>query len=173
MKQANMVMDSCGTEWDVVRKVIASAYFSNAARLKGLGEYVNVRTGMPCHLHPTSALYGLGFTPDYIVYHELVMTTREFMHCVTAVDAEWLAELGPALFAVKRDFGSRCDTRRHDREDAARMEAELAKAQDAIAARARDEDAKWRASVSRHSKIATPGRYEPGTPRRTPFHSGI
>ena len=31
---------------------------------------------MPCHLHPTSALYGMGFTPDYIVYHELVMTTK-------------------------------------------------------------------------------------------------
>lgn len=30
-------------------------------------------------MHPTSALYGLGFTPDYIVYHELVMTTKEYM----------------------------------------------------------------------------------------------
>ena len=31
---------------------------------------------MPCHLHPTSSLYGMGFTPDYIIYHELVMTTK-------------------------------------------------------------------------------------------------
>ena len=31
---------------------------------------------MPCHLHPTSALYGMGYTPDYIVYHELVMTSK-------------------------------------------------------------------------------------------------
>ena len=44
--------------------------------LKGIGEYVNMRTGMPCHLHPTSALFGMGFTPDYIVYHELVMTSK-------------------------------------------------------------------------------------------------
>ena len=35
-----------------------------------------MRTGMPCHLHPTSALFGMGYTPDYIVYHELVMTTK-------------------------------------------------------------------------------------------------
>jgi hypothetical protein len=27
---------------------------------------------MPAHMHPTSALYGLGYTPDYVVYHELV-----------------------------------------------------------------------------------------------------
>ncbi|XP_020959361.1 pre-mRNA-splicing factor ATP-dependent RNA helicase DEAH7-like [Arachis ipaensis] len=45
---------------DIVRKAICSAYFHNAARLKGVGEYVNCRTGMPCHLHPSSALYGMG-----------------------------------------------------------------------------------------------------------------
>ena len=57
--------------------------------------------GMPCFLHPTSALYGLGYTPDYIVYHELVYTTKEYMQCVTAVDPEWLAELGPQFFSIK------------------------------------------------------------------------
>ncbi len=129
---------SCGTEWDIVRKCVCSAYFHQAARLKvctcmclmtsqlivkrflwillsprkyvlysttrncahcgvvmilphrniimlpntsycylqGIGEYVNSRTGMPCHLHPTSALYGMGITPDYVVYHELIMTTK-------------------------------------------------------------------------------------------------
>lgn len=36
-------------------------------RLKGIGEYVNVRTGIPCFLHPTSALFGMGFMPDYVV----------------------------------------------------------------------------------------------------------
>ena len=35
-----------------------------------------MRSGMPCHLHPTSALFGMGYTPDYIVYHELVMTSK-------------------------------------------------------------------------------------------------
>lgn len=47
--------------------------------MKGIGEYLNARTGMPCHLHPSSALYGLGYTPDYVVYHELVMTSKEYM----------------------------------------------------------------------------------------------
>ena len=30
--------------------------------------------GIPCHLHPSSSLFGLGYTPDYVVYHELIMT---------------------------------------------------------------------------------------------------
>ena len=94
MKMEKMQYVSCGTDWDVVRKCICSAYFHQAARVKGIGEYVNCRTGMPCHLHPTSALYGLGYTPDYIVYHELVMTSKEYMQCVTAVDPFWLAEMG-------------------------------------------------------------------------------
>lgn len=92
---------SSGSDWDIVRKCICSAYFHNAARLKGLGEYVNLRTGIPCFLHPTSALYGMGFTPEYVVYHELIMTSKEYMQCVTAVDGEWLAELGPMFYAVK------------------------------------------------------------------------
>ena len=59
-----------------MRKAICSAYFHNAAKLKGIGEYVNCRSGIPCFLHPSSALYGLGYTPDYIAYHELVYTTK-------------------------------------------------------------------------------------------------
>ena len=35
---------------------------------------------------------------DYVVYHELIMTSKEYMQCVTAVDAEWLAELGPMFY---------------------------------------------------------------------------
>jgi pre-mRNA-splicing factor ATP-dependent RNA helicase DHX38/PRP16 len=88
-------------DWDVVRKTICSGYFHNASKIKGIGEYVNLRNGIPCVLHPSSAIYGLGFTPDYVVYHELVMTSKEYMQCVTAVDPHWLAEMGPMFFSVK------------------------------------------------------------------------
>ncbi|KAK2722188.1 hypothetical protein QYM36_002668 [Artemia franciscana] len=104
MEQQKIPIVSCGTEWDIIRKCICSAYFHQAARLKGLGEYVNCRTGMPCHLHPTSALFGMGYTPDYVVYHELVMTAKEYMQNVTAVDGQWLAELGPMFYSVKVRF---------------------------------------------------------------------
>lgn len=101
MKQTRVQCNTCSQEWDVVRTAICSAYFHNAARIKSIGEYQNCRSGMPCHLHPSSALYGLGYTPDYIVYHELVMTSKEYMQCVTAVEPQWLAELGPMFFSIK------------------------------------------------------------------------
>jgi pre-mRNA-splicing factor ATP-dependent RNA helicase DHX38/PRP16 len=86
MKLLKMRISSCGSDWDIIRKCICSAYFHQSAKQKGIAEYVNMRTGMPCHLHPTSALYGRGFTPEYIVYHELLLTSKEYMQCVTAVD---------------------------------------------------------------------------------------
>ena len=67
----------------------------------GIGEYINMLTGIPSNLHPSSALFGLGYTPDYVVYHELILTTKEYMSCVTAVEGEWLAELGPMFFSIK------------------------------------------------------------------------
>lgn len=70
MKTQKLGVISCGTDWDVIRKCICAGYFHQAAKVKGIGEYMNIRTGLPCMLHPTSALSGLGYLPDYVVYHE-------------------------------------------------------------------------------------------------------
>ncbi|WOL06217.1 pre-mRNA-splicing factor ATP-dependent RNA helicase DEAH7 [Canna indica] len=125
LKTLKIPLTSCGLDWDVVRKAICSAYFHNAARLKGVGEYVNCRNGMPCHLHPSSALYGLGYTPDYVVYHELVLTTKEYMQCVTAVEPYWLAELGPMFFSVKESDTSMLEHKKKQKEEKTAMEEEM------------------------------------------------
>lgn len=172
MEQQKMTIISCGTEWDIIRKCICSAYFHQAARLKGIGEYVNCRTGMPCHLHPTSALFGMGFTPDYVVYHELVMTSKEYMQCVTAVDGQWLAELGPMFYSIKESAKSRQERRKMAKQNQNQMEEEMALAQEQL--KQRKEEQKSRANISvRKNQIATPGRLEPGTPRRTPSRFGL
>ncbi len=45
MKMQKMAIISGGTDFDVIRKAIASGYFHQAARVKGIGEFVNIRTG--------------------------------------------------------------------------------------------------------------------------------
>ncbi|KAL0957642.1 hypothetical protein HGRIS_001424 [Hohenbuehelia grisea] len=87
MKFQKMEIISVGTNYDVVRKAITAGCFHQAARVKGIGEFVNIRSGLPTHLHPTSALYGLGYTPTYVIYHELILTSKEYMTQVTAIDA--------------------------------------------------------------------------------------
>ncbi|KAG8244815.1 Pre-mRNA-splicing factor ATP-dependent RNA helicase PRP16 [Homalodisca vitripennis] len=173
--QQKIEVVSCGTDWDIIRKCICSAYFHQAARLKGIGEYVNCRTGMPCHLHPTSALFGMGFTPDYVVYHELIMTAKEYMQCVTAVDGHWLAELGPMFFSVKETGRSGSAKRRRALEHLHHMEGQMKAAQEEMRARQEETERRNMASV-RKSEIITPGVREPGTPatpRRTPARLGL
>lgn len=86
MKVQKMDLISCGTDWDLIRKCICSGYYHQAAKVKGIGEYINLRTSVTVQLHPTSSLYGLGYLPDYVVYHELILTSKEYMSTVTAVD---------------------------------------------------------------------------------------
>ncbi|RWS29821.1 pre-mRNA-splicing factor ATP-dependent RNA helicase PRP16-like protein [Leptotrombidium deliense] len=174
MDSEKLKIVSSGNEWDCIRKCICSAYFHQGARLKGIGEYVNCRTGMPCHLHPTSSLYGMGFTPDYVVYHELLMTTKEYMQCVTAVDGTWLAELGPMFYSVKESGKSRLERKKAMRSHEVAMEKEMAIAQEQILKQKMEMEAKETLS-SKKSSIVTPGFKKPnGTaPRRVPSRFGL
>ncbi|XP_017025155.1 pre-mRNA-splicing factor ATP-dependent RNA helicase PRP16 [Drosophila kikkawai] len=169
MTQQNIPVKSCGTDWDVVRKCICSAYFYQAARLKGIGEYVNLRTGMPCHLHPTSALYGLGTTPEYVVYHELIMTAKEYMQCATAVDGYWLAELGPMFFSVKESGRSGREKKKQAAEHLKEMEEQMLQAQHEMEER-KQQVAQREEQLAAKQEIATPGN---ATPRRTPARIGL
>jgi pre-mRNA-splicing factor ATP-dependent RNA helicase DHX38/PRP16 len=111
MEKQKMSLVSCGTDWDVIRKCICSGYYHQAAKVKGIGEYINLRTSVTIQLHPTSALYGLGYLPDYVVYHELILTSKEYMSCVTSVDPHWLADLGAVFYSIKEKGYSKRDKR--------------------------------------------------------------
>ncbi|KAF1832960.1 P-loop containing nucleoside triphosphate hydrolase protein [Decorospora gaudefroyi] len=130
MTQQKMNLVSCGTDWDVLRKCICSGYYHQAAKVKGIGEYINLRTSVTIQLHPTSALYGLGYLPDYVVYHELILTSREYMSCVTSVDPHWLADLGAVFYSVKEKGYSARDRRVIEIEFNRKAELEASMARD-------------------------------------------
>ncbi|KAI3329390.1 P-loop containing nucleoside triphosphate hydrolase protein [Xylariaceae sp. AK1471] len=130
MKMQKMQMISCGTDWDIIRKCICSGYYHQAAKVKGIGEYINLRTSVTVQLHPTSALYGLGFLPDYVVYHELILTSKEYMSTVTSVDPHWLAELGGVFYSVKEKGYSAREKRITETEFNRKIEIEAKMAED-------------------------------------------
>ncbi|KAL7551372.1 hypothetical protein ACHAWF_014571 [Thalassiosira exigua] len=170
MKQQRLDPVSCGGSWDVIRKAICSAYFYNSSKIKGIGEYTNMLSGIPSALHPSSALFGLGYTPDYVCYHELISTTKEYMSCVTAVEGEWLAELGPMFFSIKESYESALKRRQRERADAAEMEREMRKKEVEEEERQKQEKEKSvarssSASSMRRSVVATPGRPANATPK--------
>ncbi|KAG7114045.1 Pre-mRNA-splicing factor ATP-dependent RNA helicase prp16 like protein [Verticillium longisporum] len=121
MKMQKMQMLSCGMDWDVIRKCICSGYYHQAAKYKGSGEYINLRTNLGVQLHPTSALYA-GHPPDYIVYHELILTSKVYVSTVTAVDPHWLADLGGVFYSVKEKGYSMRDKRITETEFNRKME---------------------------------------------------
>lgn len=43
--QHNIKLESADQNLDQVRKAVCSGYFINAAKIKGIGDYVNLRTG--------------------------------------------------------------------------------------------------------------------------------
>jgi pre-mRNA-splicing factor ATP-dependent RNA helicase DHX38/PRP16 len=175
MKQQKLEPKSCGGSWDAVRKSICSAYFYNSSKIKGIGEYINMLSGIPSALHPSSALFGLGYTPDFVCYHELISTSKEFMSCVTAVEGEWLAELGPMFFSIKDSFETTLRRRQEKKVEQAKMEKELVEKekaskeeQDSIE---RSRQGSLTASRNRYA-VATPGRKSSSTPRFMPKSRG-
>ena len=172
VKTLRMRVSSCGTDWDVVRKCICAAYFHQSARAKGAGEFTNLLFGTPCHLHPTSSLYGMGYQPDYVVYHELTLTTKEYMRTVTAVDPQWLAELGPMFFSITESWKTRTMRKKQEELKKAAMDKEYQE----IRERKEREQSARRQTPSSVGRIATPGLREKGTPSRpksTPRRFGL
>ncbi len=50
------------------------------------------------YIHPSSALFNRN--PEWCIYHELILTTREYCHNVTAIEPKWLVEVAPQFFKV-------------------------------------------------------------------------
>jgi pre-mRNA-splicing factor ATP-dependent RNA helicase DHX38/PRP16 len=170
LKFQKMDSISAGTDFDIIRKAICAGYFHQAARVKGIGEFVNIRSGLPTHLHPTSALSGLGYTPSYVIYHELILTSKEYMTQVSAVDPYWLAELGSVFYSVReKNFDGSGVRRQADREFSkrAQLETEMAKQREETARKVEEEALAAKTAGVTLSRIAVPG-----TPRSVGIGSG-
>ena len=46
--------------------------------------------------------------PKWVVYHELVQTSKEFMRTVSAINPKWLIEIAPHYYS-KRDVDDLAD----------------------------------------------------------------
>lgn len=84
---------------DGLRKAVLSGYFYNTAKLQGSGEYRTVKSPQTVHAHPSSAL--AKEPPRWVVFHELVFTTKEYMRTVTEILPEWLVEIAPHYYQKK------------------------------------------------------------------------
>uniref|UniRef100_UPI0037E728E7 ATP-dependent RNA helicase DHX8-like n=1 Tax=Semicossyphus pulcher TaxID=241346 RepID=UPI0037E728E7 len=104
-KQMLSIMDrhkldviTCGKASMRVQKAICSGFFRNAARKHPHDGYRTLIDQQVVYLHPSSTLFNR--QPEWLVYHELVLTTKEYMREVTTIDPRWLVEFAPAFYRV-------------------------------------------------------------------------
>lgn len=79
-----------------VQKAICSGFFRNAAKKDPQEGYRTLVDSQVVYIHPSSALFNR--QPEWVIYHELVQTTKEYMREVTTIDPKWLVEYAPAFF---------------------------------------------------------------------------
>ena len=63
--------------------------------------YRTVRGDLPVYLHPSSFLTSITSRdklPSFVVFMELLVTTKQYIHNVTTIDGSWLTELCPNFF---------------------------------------------------------------------------
>lgn len=82
----------------IVRALVRS-YFHHAAQRQPDGSYRTLRSNQPLHLHPSSVLFAA--PPEWLIYHEVLLTAEHFMRECTAIDPQWLPELAPHFYAMK------------------------------------------------------------------------
>lgn len=96
----NIPFNSCGKETANIRQTLARGLFMNAAELQPEGTYQTVSHRQPVAIHPTSSLFGL--KPQFVVYNELVHTSKCYMRDVCCVDPSWLRDAAPNYFKEHR-----------------------------------------------------------------------
>jgi pre-mRNA-splicing factor ATP-dependent RNA helicase DHX16 len=58
-----------------------------------------VKNPQTVHVHPSSGLAEA--LPRWVVYHELVLTTKEYMRVVSEIKPEWLVDIAPHYYSRK------------------------------------------------------------------------
>ena len=87
---------SCAKAWTRVQKAICSGFFRNTAKKDPQEGYRTLVDSQIVSIHPSSSLFHR--QPEWVVYHEVVQTTKEYMREVTSIDPKWLVEYAPAFF---------------------------------------------------------------------------
>ena len=102
-KQLLTIMDrykldlvSAGANLTRVRRAVLSGFFYHTCKKDPTEGYKTLVENQVVYVHPSSSLHQR--QPEWVVYHELVLTTKEYMREVTLIEPRWLVELAPRFF---------------------------------------------------------------------------
>lgn len=82
-----------------IRKCLVSGYFMQVAHLEKSGHYLTIKDNQVVALHPSTCLT---HKPEWVLYNEFVLTSKNFVRTVTQVRGEWLVELASSYYDVSQ-----------------------------------------------------------------------
>ncbi|XP_019153237.1 PREDICTED: pre-mRNA-splicing factor ATP-dependent RNA helicase DEAH1-like isoform X3 [Ipomoea nil] len=99
LERVEIELTSNLNDLEPIKKCITSGFFPHSAKLQKNGSYRTVKHPQTVHIHPSSGLAQV--LPRWVVYHELVLTSKEYMRQVTELKPEWLVEIAPHYYQLK------------------------------------------------------------------------
>ncbi|KOM39382.1 hypothetical protein LR48_Vigan03g276400 [Vigna angularis] len=98
---ARFNLKQCSTDFNSrdyyvnIRKAMLAGYFMQVAHLERTGHYLTVKDNQVVHLHPSNCL---DHKPEWVIYNEYVLTSRNFIRTVTDIRGEWLVDVAPHYY---------------------------------------------------------------------------
>lgn len=91
-------------------KSLIEGFFAQVAHLETNGYYITVKDNQYVFIHPSSVL--VDTKPKWVLYNEFVLTSKNYIRTLTAIEARMMLEIAPdyfnldsmALYAYKRDL---------------------------------------------------------------------
>lgn len=84
-----------------IRKALTAGLFMQVAFRQAGGKkggYMTAKDNQNVFIHPSSVIIS---RPDWVLYEEFALTTKNFIRTVTVTDVDWLVELAPHYFDLQ------------------------------------------------------------------------
>lgn len=99
LERVEIEPSSSPNDIEAIKKAITSGFFYHTGKLQKNGSYRTVKNPQTVHIHPSSGLSEV--LPRWVVYFELVNTTKEYMRQVIEIKPDWLVEIAPHYYKMQ------------------------------------------------------------------------
>ncbi|XP_050308776.1 ATP-dependent RNA helicase DHX15 homolog isoform X3 [Anthonomus grandis grandis] len=78
-----------------IRKALVNGFFMQVAHLERTGHYLTIKDNQIVQLHPSTCL---DHKPEWVIYNEFVLTTKNYIRTVTDIKPDWLLRIAPQYY---------------------------------------------------------------------------
>jgi len=82
-----------------IRQALVSGFFMQIGHLEKTGHYLTIKDNQIVELHPSTVLL-VNHKPEWVLYNEFVLTTKNYIRTVTDIKPEWLLLIAPQYYEL-------------------------------------------------------------------------